>query len=146
MAVLKYKSGGEVKTLGVVKSGVSGVASVNGKTGDITGIYGSDNPPPYPVRSVNGKSGDVNISEIKVARVHTEVTGSNFEHRFLKSSLPNLNTNLSIEEAILSVVSWGSNPIIPFRIGCYGDYVTLHLSLIDGDLVTIPSTLTILYR
>lgn len=59
MAVLKYRSGGEVKTLGVVKSGTSGVSSVNGKTGAITGVYASDNPPPYPVTSVNGKTGNV---------------------------------------------------------------------------------------
>ena len=58
MAVLKYRSG-EVKTLGVVKSGTSGVSSVNGKTGAITGVYASDNPPPYPVTSVNGKTGNV---------------------------------------------------------------------------------------
>ena len=59
MAVLKYKSGGEVKTLGVVKSGVSGVSSVNGKTGVVTGVYDTDNQPPYPVKSVNGKTGIV---------------------------------------------------------------------------------------
>lgn len=59
MAVLKYKSDGEVKTLGVVKSGVSGVSSVNGKTGAVTGMYDKDNPPPYPVTSVNGKTGAV---------------------------------------------------------------------------------------
>ena len=57
MAVLKYKSDGEVKTLGVVKSGVSGVSSVNGKTGVVTGVYDTDNQPPYPVKSVNGKTG-----------------------------------------------------------------------------------------
>ena len=83
MAVLKYKSGGEVKTLGVVKSGVSGVSSVNGKTGVVTGVYDNDNQhqyhfksvnvktgiitglydaenqPPYPVTSVNGKTGAI---------------------------------------------------------------------------------------
>ena len=59
MAVLKYRSGDEVKTLGLVKSGTSGVYSINGKTGDITGVYAVDNPPPYPVTSVNGKTGAV---------------------------------------------------------------------------------------
>ena len=59
MAVLKYKSGGEVKTLGVAKSGISGVYSVNGKTGAVTGLYDAENPPPYPVSSVNGKTGAV---------------------------------------------------------------------------------------
>ena len=59
MAVLKYKSGGEIKTLGVVKSGVSGVSSVNGKTGIVTGLYDAENQPPYPVKSVNGKTGIV---------------------------------------------------------------------------------------
>lgn len=59
MAVLKYKSGGTIKTLGLVKSGASGVASVNGKTGAVTGVYDAENPPPYPVTSVNGKTGAV---------------------------------------------------------------------------------------
>lgn len=59
MAVLKYKSGDKIKTLGLVKSGVSGVSSVNGKTGAVTGVYDVDNQPPYPVTSVNGKTGAV---------------------------------------------------------------------------------------
>lgn len=59
MAVLKYRSGDEVKILGLIKSGVAGVSSVNGKTGAVTGVYGTDNPPPYPVTSVNGKTGAV---------------------------------------------------------------------------------------
>lgn len=59
MAVLKYKSGGKIKTLGLVKSGVSGVSSVNGKTGAVAGVYDSDNPPPYPVTSVNGSTGAI---------------------------------------------------------------------------------------
>ena len=59
MAVLKYKSGNQIRTLGVVKSGVSGVTSVNGKTGAITGLYDAKNQPPYPVKSVNGQTGNV---------------------------------------------------------------------------------------
>lgn len=39
------------------------VRSVNGKTGVVTGLYDAENPPPYPVRSVNGKTGDVIIQE-----------------------------------------------------------------------------------
>ena len=35
------------------------VTSVNGKTGEVTGIYDENNPPPYPVKSVNGKTGAV---------------------------------------------------------------------------------------
>ena len=35
------------------------VSSVNGKTGDVTGLYDADNQPPYPVSSVNGKTGAV---------------------------------------------------------------------------------------
>ena len=61
MAVLKYKSGNEIKTMGLIKSGVTGVSSVNGKTGAVTGLYDTNNQPPYPVTSVNGKTGDVNI-------------------------------------------------------------------------------------
>ena len=37
------------------------VASVNGKTGAVTGLYDANNQPPYPVTSVNGKTGDVTI-------------------------------------------------------------------------------------
>lgn len=37
----------------------SGVISVNGKTGTVTGLYDAENPPPYPVTSVNGKTGAV---------------------------------------------------------------------------------------
>ena len=59
MAVLKYKSGNKIKILGLTKSGVAGVSSVNGKTGDITGVYDVNNPPPYPVTSVNGKTGEI---------------------------------------------------------------------------------------
>ena len=32
------------------------VKSVNGKTGNVTGLYDAENPPPYPVTSVNGKT------------------------------------------------------------------------------------------
>ena len=59
MAVLKYKSGNEIKTIPLTKSGTSGVSSVNGKTGSVTGVYDVDNQPPYPVKSVNGKTGAV---------------------------------------------------------------------------------------
>ena len=59
MAVLKYKSGNEIKTIPLTKSGTSGVSSVNGKTGKVTGVYDVDNQPPYPVKSVNGKTGAV---------------------------------------------------------------------------------------
>lgn len=59
MATLKYRAkNGTIKTLGLVSTG-SAVTSVNGKTGAVTGLYDSDNPPPYPVTSVNGKTGYV---------------------------------------------------------------------------------------
>lgn len=59
MAVLKYKSNGKIKTLGITEYGATSVTSVNGKTGAVTGLYDKDNPPPYPVTSVNGKTGAV---------------------------------------------------------------------------------------
>lgn len=37
----------------------SGVVSVNGMTGVVTGLYDANNPPPYPVTSVNGATGAV---------------------------------------------------------------------------------------
>ena len=37
----------------------SGVVSVNGHSGVVTGLYDADNPPPYPVTSVNGQTGAV---------------------------------------------------------------------------------------
>lgn len=40
----------------------SGVVSVNGMTGVVTGLYDASNPPPYPVTSVNGQTGAVTIS------------------------------------------------------------------------------------
>lgn len=40
----------------------SGVVSVNGQTGVVTGLYDASNPPPYPVTSVNGQTGAVTIS------------------------------------------------------------------------------------
>ena len=64
MAVLKYKSNGTIKTLGVVESGVSGVSSINGKTGSITGVYDTNNQPPYPVTSVDGKTGAIRTYNI----------------------------------------------------------------------------------
>lgn len=58
MAVIKYRaSDGSIKTVPLI--GQSGVTSINGKSGAITGMYGIDNPPPYPVTSVNGKTGAV---------------------------------------------------------------------------------------
>lgn len=59
MAVLKYKSNGKIKTLGITEYVTTSVTSVNGKTGAVTGMYDKDNPPPYPVTSVNGKTGAV---------------------------------------------------------------------------------------
>ena len=61
MAVLKYRaSDGTIKTLGINQTGgISGVSSVNGKTGAVTGLYDAENPPPYPVISVNGKTGAI---------------------------------------------------------------------------------------
>lgn len=61
MAVLKYRAtDGMVKTLNIAQGGTTdAVVSVNGKTGVVTGLYDSDNPPPYPVTSVNGKTGAV---------------------------------------------------------------------------------------
>ena len=38
------------------------VTSVNGQTGAVTGLYSANNPPPYPVSSVNGQTGAVTIS------------------------------------------------------------------------------------
>lgn len=62
MSVLKYrKADGSIATLGTPAS--SYVTSVNGKSGSVTGLYDSDNPPPYPVTSVNGLTGDVTLPE-----------------------------------------------------------------------------------
>ena len=158
MAVLKYKSGNEIKTLGLTKSGVSvesGVYSVNGKTGDVTGLYDKNNPPPYPVRSVNGKTGDVAglysadnppPETIKIARVTTDVYDEHYRHRFLKSALPNLNLNLEAADAILSVVNASSAPMVSSRFEYDGNYVTISLYLLDASPVTNSQTLTIFYR
>lgn len=145
MAVLKYKSGDKLKTLGLVKSGVSGVSSVNGKTGAVTGVYGVDNQPPYPVTSVNGKTGAVTISEIKVAIVTTDIYGEPSRHRFLKSSLPGLNSSLTAPEAILSIVN-ANVPMVSSRFEYDGNYVTISLYLLDSSPVTNSQTLTIFYR
>lgn len=60
MAVIKYRaSDGSIKTLPLI--GQTGVTSINGKSGAVTGVYDSDNQPPYPVTSVNGKTGAVSI-------------------------------------------------------------------------------------
>ena len=40
------------------------VKSVNGKTGDVTGLYDAENPPPYPVLSVNNEKGAVLVSRL----------------------------------------------------------------------------------
>ena len=150
MAVLKYRStDGSIKTLGAnydAGSGNAGVYSINGKTGVVTGVYDVDNPPPYPVTSVNGKTGAVTISEIKVARVTTEVYGEGSRHRFLKSSLSGLNSSLTAPEAILSVVNASSVPMIPYRFEYDGNYVTISLVLLDASPVTNSQNLTIFYR
>ena len=122
------------------------VTSVNGKTGAVTGLYDKDNPPPYPVTSVNGKTGAVTISEIKLARVTTEVYGEGSRHRFLKSSLPGLNSSLTATEAILSVVSGSNVPMVPYRFEYDENYVTISLVLLDSSPVTNSQTLTIFYR
>lgn len=146
MAVLKYKSNGTIKTLGITKSGTSGVSSVNGKTGVVAGVYDVDNPPPYPVTSVNGKIGAVTISEIKVAIVTTEVYGEGYRHRFLKSSLPGLNTSLTASDAILSVVNASNVPMVSYRFEYDENYVTISLVLLGSSPVTNSQTLTIFYR
>lgn len=122
------------------------VISVNGKTGVVAGVYDVDNPPPYPVTSVNGKTGAVTISEIKVARVTTEVYGEGSRHRFLKSSLPGLNSSLTAPEAILSVVNASSVPMVSSRFEYDGNYVTVELWLMDATPVTNSQILTIFYR
>lgn len=122
------------------------VTSVNGKTGAVIGLYSADNPPPYPVTSVNGKTGAVTISEIKVAIVTTEVYGEGSRHRFLKSSLPGLNSSLTASEAILSVVNASSVPMVSSRFEYDGNYVTIELFLLDASPVTNSQTLTIFYR
>ena len=63
MSVLKYrKPDGSIGTLGTPAS--SYVTSVNGKSGAVTGLYDSDNPPPYPVTSVNNETGDITVRRI----------------------------------------------------------------------------------
>lgn len=150
MAVLKYKSGGKLKTLGIVKSGVSvvsGVSSVNGKTGVVTGVYDVDNPPLYPVTSVNGKTGNVTVNEIKIARVTTNVEALETVtlHKFLKSSLPNLNSSLPSSDAILAVIS-PYIPVMSYDFKYDGNYVTVKLILWDGSSVDNSQTLTVFYR
>lgn len=147
MAVLKYKSkDGTIKTLALAAGGVAGVASVNGKTGSVTGVYTSENPPPYPVKSVNGKTGDVIINEIKYARVTTEVFGDGNRHRFLKTALSNLDTTISAQEAILNVINAGSVPMVSSEFEYQGNYVVVSLWLLDGTAVTNSQTMTVLYR
>ena len=150
MAVLKYRStDGAIKTLGVnygAGSVNAGVSSVNGKTGAVTGVYDVDNQPPYPVTSVNGKTGAITISEIKVAIVTTEVYGEGSRHRFLKSSLPGLNSSLTAPEAILSVVNASSVPMVSSRFEYDGNYVAISLYLLGSSPVTNSQTLTIFYR
>lgn len=109
-------------------------------------IFTSKTPPPYPVTSVNGKTGAVTISEIKVAIVTTEVYSQGPRHRFLKSSLPGLNSSLTAPEAILSVVNASNVPMVPYRFEYAGDYVTISLDLLDASPVTNSQTLTIFYR
>lgn len=43
------------------KPSINGNTLIGNKTSTQIGVYGSDNPPPYPVTSVNGKTGDVTI-------------------------------------------------------------------------------------
>lgn len=62
MSVLKYRSKDGIKTLGFNTSTVLGVTSVNGKMGDVTGLYDAENPPPYPVTNVMGRVGDIQSS------------------------------------------------------------------------------------
>lgn len=47
----------------------SGVVSVNGRDGVVTGLYDANNPPPYPVTSVNGQTGAV-IIQIPVTSIN----------------------------------------------------------------------------
>lgn len=147
MAVLKYKSGGKIKTLGLSKSGVTGVFSVNGKTGDVSGLYDEEHQPPYPVTSVNGKTGNVTVNEIKVAKVTTnvEVLETVTLHKFLKSSLPNLNSSLSASDAILAVIS-PNLPVMSYDFSYDGNYVSVKLILWNGTHVENSQTLTVFYR
>ena len=81
MAVLKYRStDGSIKTLGAnydAGYGNTGVSSINGKTGVVTGVYDVDNPPPYPVTKVDGKVGEVNTVSF--------IEGSSFPKAITKS-------------------------------------------------------------
>lgn len=43
------------------KPSINGNTLIGNKTSAQIGVYGSDNPPPYPVTSVNGQTGDVTI-------------------------------------------------------------------------------------
>lgn len=43
------------------KPSINGNTLIGNKTSSQIGVYGSDNPPPYPVTSVNGQTGDVTI-------------------------------------------------------------------------------------
>lgn len=142
MSVLKYRSAdGTIKTLRG-----TGVSSVNGKTGAVSGVYTNENPPPYPVKSVNGKTGDVIINEIKYARVTTEVFGEGNRHRFLKTAMSNLDTTISAQEAILNVINAGSVPMVSSEFEYQENYVVVSLWLLDGTAVTNSQTMTVLYR
>lgn len=46
------------------KPSINGNTLIGNKTSAQIGVYGSDNPPPYPVTSVNGQTGDVTVREV----------------------------------------------------------------------------------
>ena len=46
------------------KPQINGVTLADNKTSKELNLYGTGNPPPYPVTSVNGKTGDITVHEV----------------------------------------------------------------------------------
>lgn len=140
MAVLKYRSNdGTIKTLGLISTSGGSVTSVNGKTGAVTGLYDSKNPPPYPVRSVNGKTGAVTIetSIIKTATLTFSFSVEDIAHICKSNIVSNSNKIISIKPVLGGIFAGG----IEYSNG----YIITNFINRDAELVTETVTCNVVY-
>jgi hypothetical protein len=117
----------------------TGVISVNGRTGVVTGVYDPTNPPPYPVTSVNGETGAVVIN-IPVTSVNgntgavvltgSTVPTSSTNNRPLSETIENAYENTMEDIAIVVI----GNKTLNMAGATVGQYVVVR----DSTIVNCP--------
>lgn len=148
------------------------VKSVNGKTGDITGLadvlvngemllLGDEGQEMALIADSTGLQYWVGsehkftayttvnpppVSGLKSARVATTLYGDTPRHMIAKSSLPGLNTSIPVSEAIVSIFNSASVPMIFSGVTDDGNNIIFNAWLLGADPVDNTQTLTFIYR